>query len=489
MVTISLKFWPKDTTVVSLTYSQNPCIWFERVRPLGHAALLDSVLDSVCDSNHGNANLAMRRYDIITAAPEVMVKLQHQTITLEHFDDRSEKDHSQVLQQPVFDLLDSLLKEYECSKTKSDKGQPFTGGLLGYWAYELNSVLEPSRVIKREHDRPDMMVGLYLWAIINDHQQKTTQIYFHPRLKAEKRARILAAIQTTVVSAHDNDTQDTFTLTSNFTSTTSRSAYNNAFEKIQQWISAGDCYQINLTQRFCADYIGDPWIAYQHLRQLSPTPFAAFLDYPELQVLSHSPERLLLNNFGSIETKPIKGTRPRGATPEQDRALAEELLASTKDQAENLMIVDLLRNDLGRNCLPGTIKVPVLFALESYANVHHIVSTITGQLAPDRTNLQLLRDAFPGGSITGAPKIRAMQIIREIEPDARSVYCGSIGYVSLNGRMDTNIPIRTLVADHQQISVWGGGAIVADSDCDSEYEESLTKVRNLVNGLETTFRK
>ena len=483
--TIRLKFWPKDTTVFFLTYSQNPCHWFERVRPLGHAILLDSV----CDGNHTNPTTSIRRYDIITAAPEVMVKVQNQTTKLDYLKNCSQEGRHQVLKQPVFNVLENLLNEYGCNN--ANKQLPFTGGLMGYWGYELNSMLEPTRVHERKHDYPDMMVGLYLWAIINDHQQKTTQVYFHPKLAPEQRDHILNIIKTAPLSNSTNTkratTQNSFVLTSKFKGTTSRSAYNNAFEKIQQWITAGDCYQINLTQRFRTQYSGDPWLAYQHLRQLSPTPFSAFLDYPELCILSHSPERLLLNNFGTIESKPIKGTRPRGATPEQDEALAQELLTSIKDRAENLMIVDLLRNDLGRNCQPGSIKVPVLFGLESYANVHHMVSTIHGQLASDRNNLQLLRDAFPGGSITGAPKIRAMQIIREIESDARSVYCGAIGYISLNGRMDTNIPIRTLVADNRQISVWGGGAIVADSDCASEYEESMTKVRNLVNGLESAF--
>ncbi len=460
--------------VHNLIYRPDPCYWLEQVRSLGYAILLDSAGASV-----GAANSA-RRYDIITAAPERVTVIRNGETVVHDLNNHSRT----VTVQPVFTLLQAQMAAVN---TGASSGQPsdlaFTGGLAGYWGYELNHQLEPERVSARPHQYPDMLVGLYLWAIISDHQNKSCQLYFHPALAEEKKQRITRALeqQPTAVSAAP------FLLKSGFENMTSRQQYDEAFYKIQQWIAAGDCYQINLTQRFSADYQGDPWQAYQTLRRVSPTPFSAFLDFPELKVLSHSPERLLLSDRGYIEAKPIKGTRPRGTTSAQDAAQAQELMNSPKDRAENLMIVDLLRNDLGRNCTPGSVRVPVLFGLESYANVHHMVSTITGELAEGRDNLDLLRTSFPGGSVTGAPKIRAMEIIREIEPNARSVYCGAIGYISLNGRMDTNIPIRTLVADQHQIHVWGGGAIVADSECHSEYEESLTKIRNLVQGLERVY--
>ena len=329
-----------------------------------------------------------------------------------------------------------------------------------------------------------MMVGLYLWALITDHHKQNCEIVFHPSLPSQKKQAIRELLNRSMETA---DTKTTFRLSQPFEPVLPRKAYNHAFDSIQNWIQSGDCYQVNLTQRLSTQYLGDTWQAYQTLRDLSPTPFSAYLDFPGMNILSHSPERLLKSENGQIETKPIKGTRPRGTTPAEDRQLANELLSSPKDRAENLMIVDLLRNDLGRNCQTGSIRVPVLFGLESYANVHHMVSTITGTLADGSSNIALLRDAFPGGSVTGAPKIRAMEIIRDLEPVSRSVYCGAIGYISCNGQMDTNIPIRTLVADGNQIHTWGGGAIVADSGCDSEYEESLTKVRNLVRGLESNF--
>jgi para-aminobenzoate synthetase component 1 len=206
---------------------------------------------------------------------------------------------------------------------------------------------------------------------------------------------------------------------------------------------------------------------------------------PEGAILSLSPERFLLSDQqGQVETRPIKGTRPRGQSPEADKALADELYNATKDRAENLMIVDLLRNDLSRNCEPGSIDVPELFSIESYPNVHHLVSVIRGQLKPNTGPLQLLRDAFPGGSITGAPKIRAMEIIDELEPQRRSIYCGSIGYISCSGRMDTSITIRTLLCRDDSIYCWAGGGIVADSKIEEEYQETFNKVNNLIEGLQ-----
>ncbi len=195
-------------------------------------------------------------------------------------------------------------------------------------------------------------------------------------------------------------------------------------------------------------------------------------------------DRFLKLGKGKVETRPIKGTRPRGKTPEEDMALAASLLASPKDRAENLMIVDLLRNDIGRSCQPGSVRVPELFALESYPNVHHLVSSVTGELAPGKDALDLLEGSFPGGSITGAPKIRAMQIIDELEPSRRGIYCGSLFYLDVRGEMDSSIAIRTLLVRNGQVSCWGGGGIVADSHWEDEYQETLDKVRVLLETLE-----
>jgi para-aminobenzoate synthetase component 1 len=270
------------------------------------------------------------------------------------------------------------------------------------------------------------------------------------------------------------------TLRSSFT----HDGYVEAVARVREYIVAGDVFQANLSQRFEASLGEPPWALYRRLRTGNAAPFAAFLDFPDVVVLSASPERFLrVDAGGHVETRPIKGTRPRGLGPEHDAALGAALTESAKDQAENLMIVDLMRNDLSRVCAPGTVRVPELFALERYATVHHLVSTVVGELAPGMDALDLLRAAFPGGSITGAPKVRAMEIISELEPSARGVYCGAIGYWSVTGQLDSSIGIRTAVALAGRVYFSAGGGIVADSDPEQEYRETLDKARGLIDAL------
>jgi para-aminobenzoate synthetase component 1 len=256
--------------------------------------------------------------------------------------------------------------------------------------------------------------------------------------------------------------------------------YTAAFDKIQNYISAGDCYQVNLAQRLAAKAQGDAWAAYLHLRSISPAPFLAYMNYPDLQVLSGSPERFLQVSGSHVETRPIKGTRPRSANTQEDSKNAAELKASAKDRAENLMIVDLLRNDISKSCAVGSVQANNLFKLESFANVHHLVSTVTGKLAPDKTAIDLLRGCFPGGSVTGAPKLRAMEIIEELEPHRRGLYCGAIGYIGFDGNMDTSIAIRTAVYSNGEIRFWAGGGIVADSELQKEYRETWDKASSMM---------
>jgi para-aminobenzoate synthetase component I len=260
--------------------------------------------------------------------------------------------------------------------------------------------------------------------------------------------------------------------------------YLEALARIRDYLIAGDCYQVNLAQRFAAPAAGDPWTAYRRLRVLNAAPFGAYLQTPDAHLLCSSPERFLWVRDGRVETRPIKGTRPRATDPDEDARLAESLRLSPKDRAENLMIVDLLRNDLGRVCATGSLQVPGLFEIERFARVHHLVSTVTGRLAAGRTALDLLRAAFPGGSITGAPKRRAMEIIEELEPHRRGVYCGAIGYLGFDGAMDTNIAIRTLIHSDGVVRCWAGGGIVADSDPESEYRETYDKAAPLLDLLQ-----
>jgi para-aminobenzoate synthetase component 1 len=267
-----------------------------------------------------------------------------------------------------------------------------------------------------------------------------------------------------------------FALVSPWQANMSQREYMQKLHGISDYLRAGDCYQVNLAQRFSAQYTGDEYQAYLRLRKANQAPFSAFIRIEDSVILSISPERFLAVNGDKVQSKPIKGTRPRSNDPACDQANIDALLASEKDQAENLMIVDLLRNDLSKSCQADSVEVPQLFQIESFAAVHHLVSTVTGTLVQNCTPIDLLRGAFPGGSITGAPKIRAMEIIEELEPHRRSIYCGSIGYLGLNRDMDTSICIRTLLCEDNNIYCWAGGGIVLDSVAAEEYQESLDKV-------------
>jgi len=267
-------------------------------------------------------------------------------------------------------------------------------------------------------------------------------------------------------------------------STFTHRGYLSAVQRVREYILAGDIFQANLSQRFQAPVPETPGRLYARLRRRNPAPFGAWLSLDDVTLLSVSPERFLRLEGRAVETRPIKGTRPRGLGPMHDEALGKELTESEKDRAENLMIVDLLRNDLSRVCAPGTVRVPELFHLEQHPTVLHLVSTVTGMLRPEYRAADLLRVAFPGGSITGAPKVRAMEIIAELEPTRRGVYCGSVGYLSRTGAMDTSIVIRTFVRVGHQLYFQAGGGIVADSDPELEYRETLDKARGLVLALE-----
>jgi para-aminobenzoate synthetase component 1 len=377
--------------------------------------------------------------------------------------------------------LRESLKALGSAQLPDDCLLPFAGGVIGYLGYDFGRRLEPQPDNAIDDlQLPDAHLGVYAWALISDHRLQTSQLVFHPAFKQAERQRIIDLFCETATCQ-----ATTFHLDGHFKPDLDASQYRNAFERIQSYIHAGDCYQVNLTQRFQANCEGDPWAAYCALRTACPTPFSGYIALPHGDaILSLSPERFVKVSKRQVETRPIKGTRPRGHDEAEDAAFATELLASPKDRAENLMIVDLLRNDLGRSCRIGSVKVPELFSLESYPNVHHLVSSVTGELADDHDALDLIAGSFPGGSITGAPKIRAMQIIDELEPTRRALYCGSLIYLDVRGEMDSSIAIRSLLVKDGTASCWGGGGIVADSDCEAEYQESFTKVRVLLRTLE-----
>jgi para-aminobenzoate synthetase component I len=334
-----------------------------------------------------------------------------------------------------------------------------------------------------------MMVGIYDWAVVVDHRIKRTVLVSHQQFIDETTWQSLCAVFTSAVSLPRGE----FGVVTSVQSNMDEAHYAEAFARVKQYITEGDCYQVNLAQRFSAKVEGDSWTCYAKLRELSPAPFMAYMDLTleqgqELQVLSASPERFLQLIDDAVETRPIKGTRPRHTDAANDQASANALLTSVKDRAENLMIVDLLRNDISKVCTLGSVKADTLFQLQSFANVHHLVSFVTGQLAPQNSALDLLRSCFPGGSITGAPKLRSMQIIEELEPHRRGIYCGCIGYIDVCGDMDTNIAIRTAVVKDGEIYFYAGGGVVSDSTVEKEYKETFDKASNFLTTMQYFMR-
>jgi para-aminobenzoate synthetase component 1 len=390
---------------------------------------------------------------------------------------------------------------------------PFQGGIAGYIGYDWGAVLE--RLPSTRYDDlfiPDVVLGLYDWVIAWDHRIGTAWLIstgipetgpageqrarermdlVRERLGGRRGSREAGKLVSSPGPASEVlapsypvvgvEGAERIGLRSTFT----HRGYLDAVGRVREYIVAGDIFQANLSQRFQSGLSEPPFELYRRLRRHNPAPFAAYLDFEELAVLSASPERFLRldQERRLVETRPIKGTRPRGLGPMHDAALGRALAESEKDRAENVMIVDLLRNDLSRVCRAGTVRVPELFALEHHPTVHHLVSTVLGELEPAADAFDLIRAAFPGGSITGAPKVRAMEIIAELEPTQRGVYCGSIGYISTTGAMDTSIVIRTCLALRGQVYFQAGGGIVADSDPELEYRETLDKARGLIETL------
>lgn len=429
-------------------------------------------LDS-CESAHVDS-----RYDIIVWQPHSTLTTFGDITTVKNLADNSEYQSDE-------DPLSLLQREQKLCFSNIEiatNDLPFKGGAVGYFAYDLGKRFE---VIKQQTTKdiaiPEMAIGIYQQAIIFDRKLQQTWLLCLNEQRAALMAFFnLALNENTLQKIAEKTPLYNFTLTTPWQSNMPQAQYREKFKQVHDYLLSGDCYQINLAQRFTAQYSGSEFQAYCALRQANKAPFSAFLRFQDSAILSISPERFLRLVDNKVQSKPIKGTRPRSSDATIDQANADELQLATKDRAENLMIVDLLRNDISRVCLPGTVTVPELFAIESFPAVHHLVSTVVGEIDAKYDGTDLLRAAFPGGSITGAPKIRAMDIIEELEPHQRSVYCGAIGYLSACGNMDTSITIRTLVCHNQQINCWAGGGLVADSNVDSEYQETYDKVQKIL---------
>lgn len=483
--------------VEELVPAPDPLAVVTQLRDLPYVLFLDSATDS----------RRLGRYSFVTADPPLVVAAKDGSATLFREGDAAP---SALPGDPLLAVRD-LLAPFAADPVPGLP--PFQGGAAGYIGYDYGATLERlPRPMYDDLDIPDVVLGIYDWVIAWDHQlgrawlMSTGLPATAPGARASRardraattRQRLRAAAPAAPPSAAGaaqsgsglgdarRPAPPAFPVPGQpgLRSSYPHDGYLAAVARVREYIIAGDIFQANLSQRLEAEYTGDSWSLYRRLRTINPAPFAAYFEVPGLVVVSASPERFIqVGVDGTVETRPIKGTSPRGIGPEHDAHLGRALTESEKDRAENLMIVDLLRNDLSRVCLPGSVRVPELFALEHYSTVHHLVSTVVGRLGPDADAIGLLRAAFPGGSITGAPKVRAMEIIAELEPSRRGVYCGTVAYVSLTGAADSSIVIRTYLARHGRVYFSAGGGIVADSDPEAEYRETLDKARALIAAL------
>ncbi len=434
--------------------------WFERIRALGWAVYLDS----------GDRARTGGRYDVLAAAPRAMFVSRGGEIRLERGGEVSRWRGS------AFDGLKALA----APARGGEAGWPVAGGALGYFGYELGreGAKLPGAKAGTVPFMPEAAFGLYPWTVVVDHKLRRaaiTSLEDFPEGDALRlRERLLAG---------EPPPREPFRVLGDIASTLEREAYLPRAARVIDYIRAGDIYQANLTREFRIRYRGDTWEFYRRLHETNPAPMGAYLEYPFGVVLSSSPERFITVEGREAVTQPIKGTRRRRADPAEDARVRAELTDSRKDRAENVMIVDLLRNDFGRVCETGSVAAPKICELESFATVHHLVSTVTGRLAPGVSAVDLLAACFPGGSITGAPKRRAMEIIDALEPHRREVYCGAIGYLSPAGRLDMSIPIRTTLAAEGELRFYAGGGIVADSSPEAEFEETEVKIAAIRRAL------
>lgn len=461
--------------VHSIAY-RDPAAVFEVFAADPYAALLHSC---ACDGARG-------RYSYIAAEPFRVIRAQAGGVFV----------NGQSVSDDPFTVLERELAA--CPPPDSPGPTPFCAGAVGFLGYELGQHLEHLPAPRRDpFDPPSLVMGLYDSVIAFDHHDQKAFVLSSGAPEAERAARARRAdhraahLIARLEGAPNHAPAPAWIHAGTWSADLDRATFEARIARVIAYIQAGDIFQANLTQRFRAtlpDGLDDSAL-YARLRALSPAPFAARLNCgPDLCILSASPERFLrLSTDGQVETRPIKGTRPRAPDPRRDAAFAAALRDSAKDQAENLMIVDLMRNDLGRVAQLGSVRVPVLNGLESFASVHHLVSVVEARLRPGLGPVDLLRATFPGGSITGAPKIRAMQIIHELEPAPRGPYCGAIAWIGFDGAMDSSIVIRTLTRVREHVSAQAGGGIVADSDPADEYEESMIKLAPLLRAVDPSW--
>jgi para-aminobenzoate synthetase component 1 len=427
------------------------------------------------------------RYSFIGMDPFLVMSSRGSQVTI------TRQDRQENEQGNPFDVLGRLLETYRLDSSPSPI--PFWGGAVGYLSYDLCHFIERLPTAATDDLKlPESYFGFYDTILAFDNLENKVYIVStgfpelnesrrlkRAKLRLEEMKSRLASPLPNIPEANSASVSKTTeaVLKSNFTP----EGYMEAVNRVREYIAAGDVFQVNLSQRFETALTVTPYELYRRLRQINPAPFASYLNFDGVTVISASPERFLRVDNDWIETRPIKGTRPRGKNSVEDAIMAQELLNSAKDRAENVMIVDLERNDLGRVCQYGTVKVTELAILETFPTVFHLTSTVIGKLRPDRNRIDLLKAAFPGGSITGAPKVRAMEIIDELEPTRRSVYTGAIGYLGFGRNLDLNIVIRTFIIKGNKAYFQVGGGIIYDSNAEAEYQETLDKAKALIQAL------
>ncbi|MBI4651909.1 anthranilate synthase component I [Candidatus Desantisbacteria bacterium] len=467
----------------------NPLAIYEELEPKINSFILESV------QRHKKTG----RYSLIGFNPYMIFKSKNNYIEIT----RPGKSIIKKKGNPLKELQNLISKR----KTLNLNNIPFHGGAAGYFSYDVMRFFEDIPLIKPDSlSLPDCYFIFVDSAIIFDHFRKKILLVKNTKINIPKKKSYYEAIKSIkkieeiIVKAkkklrnnehaihnknakgHENKNRNNCILyhpVSNYT----ENDYISMVEKVKEYISAGDIFQANLSQRFSTEFKGDPYKLYKMLREINPSPFACFFNFQDVQVVSSSPERLVKLENKKIETRPIAGTRPRRYNKTDDYKLSAELLLNPKERAEHIMLVDLERNDLGRVCEYGSVKVDELMVLEKYSHVIHIVSNIKGKLKKDKTWLDVLRAMFPGGTITGTPKIRCMEIIEELENVGRSLYTGSAGYLSFSGDMDLNILIRTIIIKQGKAYIQAGGGIVADSIPEKEYHETLYKAEALLKAL------
>lgn len=427
------------------------------------------------DSAEGKYKNRLGRYSFLGWDPFLILKAKANQIQLIRGTKVEQRKGEPFL------ALREILNRYQIRDIPQDL-PPFLAGGVGYLGYDLCHFVEkvPSTA-KDDLGLPDAYIAFYDSVFIIDHLYNKIFLSLTSFTKKRKSKEIFEErLEEATLCAMryplNTKKEGNYFLKSNFT----KSQYLQAVQAAKKYIREGDIYQVNLSQRFHGKLTMAPQMLYQSLRGVNPAPFAGYLNFGQIKVLSSSPERFLKVKGREVQTRPIKGTRPRGDTEKKDKKLAKELLASIKDRAELIMIVDLERNDLGRICEFGSVKVPELITLEAFPTVFHTVSTIEGRLRQGKDRIDLLKATFPGGSITGAPKIRSMEIIDELEPTTRGIYTGALGYFGFNDTMDLNIVIRTLLVKNKDFYFQVGGGIVADSDPEKEFQETLDKAKALI---------